>query len=676
MNSILDKTNLDSKFAYVNLPNDFEITNESQIIFAPNGSGKTTLFNILINQNKGKCEVYTYDSINEPTYKIIDGKKKKIEINSMPTNYFVEKSKLDVEQTNLSSKDVLSVLYGTYDKTKIKSISNEDCIIEASKSGIINKYAPLDDIEREKLKYILPYKDDLEKVLRNRDKLISLSEEQKNNDIEVIKMLDKKVLFNSYDFDKHKDEIIENGCPLCGRKDDNVYNDILAKKKEVYDAKFECFENFEFLKKLGKEISINEVIDTIIDGISKLTTEKILFLLLTSGNKEKEEQLKVSIENYKDAYSKVEKYTKDRDELYNKMVVSKEIIINNFPKFYPNSTVKFDDSKKIITISTPRNMDTYSEGEKHEMYSTIKELSIIGSDKEIVIADEPLTDLDVANEYRNVFRFVKLAHIHNKKVIIFTCNPNFINIANEYHSKIFKRYYLSSYLNENSSTLMLDLLQMDFTDNNGKGAYLSLQKAESNDNSKLNNLVTKLVNKRAQLEITKNECNNDREVFKKISQVFHYDCFNEYSIDSTTSINNDDLYKLIEDFKSLPKYTSFSELARDRICYLAAMRVYIEKKLYDYQQDRIAYGFKDCFLNDKVYLTKTKIEVVDKIRDGFKITDKYKNWNKSELMCLKTMLNDNDHPYSQILPLTFAISIGNDALTNEIINLKKIFDID
>ncbi len=42
-------------------------------------------------------------------------------------------------------------------------------------------------------------------------------------------------------------------------------------------------------------------------------------------------------------------------------------------------------------------------------------------------------------------------------------------------------------------------------------------------------------------------------------------------------------------------------------------------------------------------------------------------------MCLKTMLNDNDHPYSQVLPISYAISLGNDALENEILSLKDMF---
>lgn len=83
-----------------------------------------------------------------------------------------------------------------------------------------------------------------------------------------------------------------------------------------------------------------------------------------------------------------------------------------------------------------------------------------------------------------------------------------------------------------------------------------------------------------------------------------------------------------------------------------------------------------CFpvkANKEPYLTKEKINIVDGINDSYKITDEYPKWDKSLLMCLKTMLNDNDHPYSQILPVAYAISIGNDTLEDEIISLKEVF---
>lgn len=389
------------------------------------------------------------------------------------------------------------------------------------------------------------------------------------------------------------------------------------------------------------------------------------------GDKTTEDQLSKALVEYNTASANIKKYIIDRDNAYNSMLSSESTIKKYFPILYPNSSIKFDTANKTIIVSTPRNMETYSEGEKHEMYSIIRELAIIGSDKELVIADDPLTDLDVANEYKNVFRFVKLANENKKKVIIFTCNPNFINIANEYHSSLFKRYYLTSHVNLTTGNLTMELLEMDLKPK--KGAYICLEQISDSSSHDISSAVVNLINERTKLDISGSNSNRSNS----ISKILHYDSPNSVSID-TVSISNDQLFTAIDLFTALPTYTSFSSLAKDRVFYLASLRVYIEKKLYDYQQERIAKGLSDCFpkKSNGHYLTKDKIIEVEKLKnsnDSFPIDLKYPKWNKSSLMCLKTMLNDNDHPYSQILPLTYALSISNDAFMLEIKNIKEMF---
>lgn len=656
-------------YSYVVLPNDFEIIDESQIIFAPNGTGKTTLFKILINQNKNNCDVYTYDESMEPTYKVVDGKKRKLEINPLSSNFIREEDKKNLEAVNLNVKDIIQTVYPGKTTLQMKKAATDDEVREVITTNICKVYAPLRDEDRKKLEYILPYFDDLRKIILGRECLKSLSEEQKKSDLEMLKFIDRRRIYDCYSIDKHKSDIFENGCPLCGRNDEKVYEDMLNIREEVQKKKFAFFENFEFLDKLPKSTDSLEVINNIIDGVLSLTEKQLIFLLLSKGDLENEKYLEKSIENYKCAEDNLKKYITERDDAYNKMLSSRDTIEKYFPTFYPNSTIKFDEKNKTIIVNTPRNMTTYSEGEKHEIYSTIRELAILGSDKKLVIADDPLTELDVANEYKNVFRFVNLAYEKKKKVIIFTCNPNFINIANEYHSKIFKRYYLTSKYNTIEDHIELKLLEMNFQNNNGQGPYISLKQAVGTNLDKINNQVVSLIFKRATLELSK----LDDTRLNAISRVLHYDSSSSIDVDETHIIKNDMLVDLIENFEGLPNYSDFTELARDRICYLAALRVFIEKKIFDYQQSRISKGLVDCFSNrTRPYLTKEKIRIVDE-QDDYKITEMYKNWNRSSLMCLKTMLNDNDHPYSQILPLSYAISIGNDTLEYEIKAIKDIF---
>ncbi|QOS39376.1 hypothetical protein DYE49_02450 [Treponema rectale] len=680
--NIIDPNNT-NPFSYVILPSDFEIKDEAQIIFAPNGVGKTSLFRILKGQNNGRCEVYTYDGESEPTYKSIEGKKKSFVIDPLPSNYITEKGKLEFNKDLLNTKELLTSLYGTAAPKKIKTKTSEVKVINMAENEIIETIVPLEEEDRENLKYVLNFPEDLKKLLLSRDELKKLTEEEKESDIATLELLDRKALYLDYDVNKHEDDIRKNGCPLCGRNDIKVFDDILKIKKEIEDAKLHFFENYSFFLRLPEGISKIDAINISINGILSLSDEKYYSLFKTLGDATKEIQLQNAVKEYNSAKVNVAKYESDRDNAYKNMSASKDTIQKYFPILYPNSTVKFDDKNKTINISTPRSPFTYSEGEKHEIYSTIRELTIIGSDKELVIADDPLTDLDVANEYKNVFRFIKLANENKKKVIIFTCNPNFINIANEYHPSLFKRYYLTSHYISSSNNLEIKMMEMDFRAK--KGAYICLQQIVDSSKTTINANVVNMINERANLdlieqgkEIPDSLTPTNKARANDISKVLHYDMSCGVIINSI-NITNDQLYEAIDTFTALPSYSNFSELAKDRVFYLASLRVYIEEKLYEYQQERLRRGLSDCFPpkpRGGHYLTKDKIKAVQDLKDSgdlYPIDNMYPKWNKSSLMCLKTMLNDNDHPYSQILPLTYALSIGNDALNSEIENVKDMF---
>ena len=141
-------------YSYVVLPNDFEIIDESQIIFAPNGTGKTTLFKILINQNKNNCDVYTYDESMEPTYKVVDGKKRKLEINPLSSNFIREEDKKNLEAVNLNVKDIIQTVYPGKTTLQMKKAATDDEVLEVITTNICKVYAPLRDEDRKKLNTI------------------------------------------------------------------------------------------------------------------------------------------------------------------------------------------------------------------------------------------------------------------------------------------------------------------------------------------------------------------------------------------------------------------------------------------------------------------------------------------------------------------------------------------
>ena len=70
-----------------------------------------------------------------------------------------------------------------------------------------------------------------------------------------------------------------------------------------------------------------------------------------------------------------------------------------------------------------------------------------------------------------------------------------------------------------------------------------------------------------------------------------------------------------------------------------------------------------------------KISIIFNNKDYKKqITSEYKQLTKKKLMQKKTMLNQNDHFDSQILPFYYALNISIDDLKNEIVEIKDMFN--
>lgn len=278
--NIIDPTNI-TNFAYVTLPATFEIKDEAQIIFAPNGVGKTTLFKILKSQNYDKCDFYTYNGSEEVTYKKIDGKKKKIEISPISSNYDRESILAQNNKDILSSDRIINLLYKTTTLSTIKKKTKSATILDIAEKGMITNFVPLDAIDREGLKYILSYPNELESLLLRKEELNSLTESQKLSDLEILKYIDRKLIYKSYNIETHEDDIKNEGCPLCGRKDDTVYDDIIKIRQKIESAKLIFFENYTFLINIPKNISKLDAINQTISAITNLSDEKYFSLLKT-----------------------------------------------------------------------------------------------------------------------------------------------------------------------------------------------------------------------------------------------------------------------------------------------------------------------------------------------------------------------------------------------------------
>ena len=187
---------------------------------------------------------------------------------------------------------------------------------------------------------------------------------------------------------------------------------------------------------------------------------------------------------------------------------------------------------------------------------------------------------------------------------------------------------------------------------------INLPKKESILN--IENLITKIpkenkLKKWLELLIEKDSWDDNCDYHK----VFHYD---EAYTCPLNGCSNDDLVKLVEDFNGDFQSTTFEELAVEKIVYLTALRVWMEKQM------------KDNFNGDFNGIE----QLFPKIDYYFKHRDMWINnltVEREDLMRKKVLLNQNDHYKSQIIPFHYALSISCDDISLELLELKEMLKI-
>ena len=114
---------------------------------------------------------------------------------------------------------------------------------------------------------------------------------------------------------------------------------------------------------------------------------------------------------------------------------------------------------------------------------------------------------------------------------------------------------------------------------------------------------------------------------------------------------------------------SFSQNTFNKIMYMCAIRVWIEKKFFEAVK-------KDNILIKKIERKQfsEKVNVLLPKNSDSVLISKYPNVTRTFLMSKKVMLNQNEHYQSQIIPFNYALNISLDELISEIEDIKNRFN--
>ena len=613
---------------YINFDDSFniELDRNSKIIFGYNGIGKSSIYKYL----KSKYQEYDYLDYEDTKESFLKNKKEVVIGARIQT---ITRLKNEIEQLK-QSNDVEGILkkYDYNSQTKAKRVSNELANIQKLKE--IKEVT----LEKTKLEYAsnILY-EEIKKDFFDNYKAIKEIANIKE-EMEALKnvYMDQayQALINSIDDN-------ETTCPACNTKGIHNLKAIFNQKKKIYEeSNKSLFGNFKFHNDTDKEKKIEDLIEL----ANNFDDKEIAELIIYDVDDNRRTNIIENLRQIEEKNKEIENLQEKLQKYYNNIKKEEKDIKFYFENRFDIEELKFDDNENQIIIKFKRNVDTYSEGEIHLIILLFKLYEFKINDSNTLIIDDPLTSYDLINQYKTLFEIVNTASTE-KKILIFTHNIEMINIINSQDSGTFRYQYIEKYLGK---------LYLKNIDINATGSILSLSNLLNLDNEKYLRLLIE----------------REKEENDEYHKVFHYD--NSYTLQDTDfkGLTNEYFVNLIENFNPNDiKNMTFSQNTFNKIIYMCAIRVWIEKKFYEVIKEDEEILRK---ITGKQFSEKVNV-LLPRNSDSLLI-NQYPNMTRTFLMSKKVMLNQNEHYQSQIIPFNYALNISLDELIHEVQEIKERFE--
>ena len=613
---------------YIKFDDDFniEVDGSSKIIFGYNGIGKSSIYKYLKSKYQ-ENDYLDYEDTKESFLKA----KKEVVIGAKIQTITNLRNEIEQLKQNNNIEGILKK-YGYNSQARARGISNELAIIQKEKDIIEIS------IDKTKLEYAssILY-DEIRKDFFDNYKAINKIANLKE-EMEALKNVYMnrayQALINSIDDN-------ETTCPACNTKGIHNLKDIFNQKRKIYEeSNKSLFGSFKFRSDIDKE----KQVESLIELASNFNGKEIAELIICDVDEERRIYITENLRQIEEKSKEIEILQEKLQYYYNNIKKEEKDIKRYFVNRFDIEELKFDDNNNKIIVKFKRNVDTYSEGEIHLIILLFKLYEFKINDSNILIIDDPLTSYDLINQYKTLFEIVNTAS-EEKRILIFTHNIEMINIINSQDNGTFRYQYIEKYL---------ETLFLKNVDINATGSIFSLKNLLNLDNEKYLKLLIE----------------REKEENDEYHKVFHYD--NSFTLQDSqfNGLTNEYFVNLIENFS--PKdinNDSFSQNTFNKIMYMCAIRVWIEKKFFEAVK-------KDNILIKKIERKQfsEKVNVLLPKNSDSVLISKYPNVTRTFLMSKKVMLNQNEHYQSQIIPFNYALNISLDELISEIEDIKNRFN--
>lgn len=623
-------TGEDFKENWLNYSNNFKVLNKSSIYLGPNGIGKTTTYKV-IKENHPLFGFFSYDDCKERILK----EKNKLKISIRTTDI----EKLKIEKQELIEN--LSLKTSAFKPQEITSATKASEYSDYCKEAYNENEIGLLGFDPTNLDVLLEYKSEIKKkfILQNAKDLCDLK--LQGNELNEIR---DKYILDALELLEKAIDSEDTICPVCGYNHEKSILEIYQTRKKLFESTLnKLIDKYRIITKETKDNVYNDILEMMNFAYDNNIDDIVATNYILIGNNKDNIDKLINVKN------KIEKINKEiknleveRENFFNNLYSNwnriKPILVKVFKE--DKITIDLNAVEKTIVLNLKREAKTYSTGELNYIVFLLNILEFEYSNKNTIIIDDPLSSFDIKRQYEIAFDIISRLINNKKTVLIFTHNINLVNIINSQYPSLFEYKAIDMIGN------ILNVYDID------------LPKKESILN--IENLLTKVpktnkFKKWLELLIKKDTWDDDCEYHL----VFHYD---ESYTCPLNGCSNDELVKMIDNFNGKFQGLTFEELSLEKIVYLTALRVWIEKQMKD--------NFKDSFAGIK--------QLFPKIDYYFNHKDKWisdLNIEREDLMRKKVLLNQNDHYKSQIIPFHYALSISCDDIATELLELKEILKI-
>lgn len=597
---------------------------KSKVIFGFNGIGKSTLCSIIRELHIPTIDFLSYEQ---------QEKDKLIKESELKLSYKIEKiTQLDNEIRQIESQlDANKFLKNNgISNSSIRTSVNPEleeytkCFLTEFKSSTTEIHNFFNKFPNINLKSFFPMFPEF--------KTVSEAEKEFENE-------QKEKLFEGLTIIKDSVNREEKTCPVCGTNSD-WFNALIKKIEELSKIKSKLLDKYKTKKLPSPTI---EELNIQLEAYKLLrSNQNLAFDLAFVSNEEEYKTLTNKLSYLKQKNEERKSLLSVAEEKFKLVLNKKEYLENDLKRYFNinSDSIEYDEQNFVINISFPRKIETYSTGEINLVTFLYGIYSFLGSDKDTLILDDPVSSLDMINQYKIAFEIVNNCS-ENKYMVVFTHSTDFINILNSQYEGKFDYFYLEQV----SNLIYLDKIEYV---NNKNPNIISLGKIKDYDNQ---GLIDYIINR---------DSNQDDNF-----SIFHYS-IEECSTDDK-KLSNHQLIELIDRFNGFT-HMNFYKNSYNKIKYLVAVRVWIEKKLFNLinslnqkEQDKF---FKKQTLQQRILFVMGE--------NGY-IQINGKIVYKEQLMSKKVMLNQNVHFNSQVAPLSYAINLSLDDLQAEILDIKNLF---